>query len=480
MAKNTLMHTLNFMIKFFRFNINQVTFIELKNKLGIKTWLMAGFSALSLLYACSDDENTAGLEIHPPNDAISIEHRDSAVVKAYTYENENNIVVASSYASVLLGYCNDPVLGQFQNNFITKVGITTTSEIYDSVIVIADSLILYLDFYASDGDTTMPQEINIYELELNSDINNLQGVELDNQTLDGYYNPNEPLTTFTLQPRTSWYNDTVSRSPIRIDLSDKQDLIERLLTREIVINTDSLIYPYQDVTVFNEHLLNGLYFEAVKNNESGSVAVINIDSTRMAMYYRAIGDATTDTLTYVYPIATQSKANLYYRTFNEALVYNKMYTNIEMSVEDTSIYLKNNNAFYTRIVIDDIGEWDPLVSINKASIFLECEEQIDSDTLFKPIESIVAYREIGSDKYLLAKHNDQEGGPAPIYYNSTKRGYEIVITGEMQDMIKEEESSIMLYVRSNENHFSSRRTILNSPLKENNPMKFIVTYSIYQ
>ncbi len=478
MAKNTLMHTQNFMIKFFRFNINHETFIQLKNKFRIKTWLVAGFSALSMLYACSDDGNSAGLEIHPPNDNISLLIHSSNDLKAFTYESENKIFISTSHSNVLLGLCNDPILGQFQNNFITKVGIAPSNDIYDTVIVEVDSLILYLNFNSSDGDTTEIQDINIYELELDSDITDLNGVELYSHTLNGYYNP-KVLKTFPLQPRKSWYNDNVNRSPIRVDLSKEQELIDRLLIREIAINEDSSIYPYQNLTLFNEHILNGFYFEAVKNDKSGSVASLSKDSTRMVMYYRVIGDTKTDTTSFIYDIASQPKANIFYRTFKEDLTYNKMYTDINRASEDTVIYIKNNNAFYTKIVIDDIGIWtQDSGSINKAAIFLEFSEVIDTNTLFYPIGSLIAHRKVGSELYPLFKHTSSKG-IVPIGINFDRTGYEIVITKEVQDMIKERENSITLVIKSAENYSTPRRVILNSPLKDESPMNFTITYTKY-
>lgn len=458
------------------------------NKIKIKTWLLAGFSALCMLSACNDDEYSTGLEIHPIDELIGVYHDSSRTIKAYTYENENEIFVSNSQTNYMLGFCNDPHLGEFQNDIITHVSFSDLkySFIDSAKSLTVQSVKLYLDFGYSDGDTTGLQSFSLYELSKNVSVRDLNDVELYEETLFDYYDQNNPLHTFQVQPRRSW-PDTLS--VIEIDLPI--EFAERLLTDTIFQEGDTLL-PYRNDSIFNAEILNGFYIKSNSNSQSKSISTLIMnDSTRLEVsYIKVYNDTLVDTVNYRYDIKSEYKANLFYKNLSEKIAYNKMYTDIEMATTDTVVYIKNNNGAYTQIRIDSIGNWNRKdsgnVVINKASILLELNEYDYADsslaTDYSPLSSVNVFREIGSSLYGLRAHLDASGNVSPISGRLTRAGYgyEIIITEEVQELFKNEQwdEPLHLIVRSSSNSGSPNRVILNSSTN-NNPLKLLITYSKY-
>lgn len=509
MAKITLMHTQTFMTRFLRNNPTQNILPKIMNILKMKTWLLAGFCALSLLYACTDDEYNAGLEIHPKNELIGIGHDSSQTIMAYSYVNENTINISTGYTNMVLGYCNDPILGETTNNIISHIDKSDITSHFLEDIIIVDSVNLYIQMVSSDGDTTNNQNISIFELEHDADLLNLSGVDLYTETLFGYIKPTALVDGFEFKPYINWADTSdTDTSIITIPIRD-EEFINRLSTdvvdhfdvtidsvydadSNLTINYDTtLYYNYNTDSLFKANVLNGIYIKSNKSS-SQSLSVINCSGTNMQMYYRrfytdtATGLQTHDTLSFFYSFDDQYKASIFYKEISNNFIYNELYTDIDGPnvKEDTVVAIKNNNGLYTQIVIDGIGNWEDSVNtvINKASILLEFNEPIDIINSFTQIPSVYIHRILDSELTYLAYHYDASGVAALAHRSTgTGYGYEIILTSEVQELYenKQWDEPIYLQVKSTSNISLPNRVILNSHLHDENPMQLMITYSKY-
>lgn len=451
------------------------------------------FATLFVVFSCKDDQENIGKELFPNEQKVILKNDSSRVLHAYTYQSENFISATRSMSNILLGYSNDPVLGTMQCDLITHISLSDPVKTPFSdkeAKVEVDSCVLYLEFYYSEGDTTKEQSFTVFELSPNANIADLEKKELYNHTLNDYFDPSKPLATFTYQLRKTW-NDTKNKkryTPVPFHLP--KEFGQRLLTYYKVENGDTIL-PYKKDSLFRKHILNGFYLKSNPDKNSRGFSVLSKgtedtkikDSTRVQVYYKLHKKDTTESLSYVYDIASQIKANIFHNEFNKSLVYNKMYTSLSMAQTNSSIYLKDNNALYSRILVESIGSWadSGTVAINKAAVNLPVEKRIGNDTIFEPIQAIYVYYKKNKNYYPLQMHTDSEGKILPITYNKEKNNYEIILTREIQQLYKEKkwDTPIELLIKSATNSTSARSSIINSPIHETNPMKLILTYTKY-
>lgn len=452
------------------------------------------FATLFILFSCKDEQNEIGKELLPSNQKAILRNDSSKVLHAYTYESENYISVTRSMSNVLLGYSNDPVLGAVQCDLITHVSFSDPLKVPFSdkeARAEVDSCVLYLEFYSSDGDTTKEQSFTLFELSPEANIANLDRKELYNHTLNDYFDNSKPLATFTYQLRKAW-NDTKKKkryTPVPFHLP--KEFGQRLLSYYKIENGDTIL-PYKKDSLFRKHILNGFYIKSNPNKNSKGISTLsknppnskNVrDSTRMQVYYKLHKKDTTESHSYVYNIALQTKANIFHNEFNKSLVYNKMYTDLSRAQTNSSIYLKNNNALYSRVLVESIGSWadSGTVAINKVAINLPVEKRIGNDTVFKPIQGIYVYYKKNKNYYSLKMHTDSEGKPTVIMYNKKLNSYQVILTHEAQQLYKQKkwDTPIELLVKSATNSLSGRSSIINSPIHDTNPMKLILTYTKY-
>lgn len=462
---------------------------------------MAGFYALSMLYSCSDEDYEAGVSLHPPSELISVHFDSTQTVEAYSYEMENNFIVSYDMSYLLLGYSNDPILGETENAFAThieyysSVFVHPTTLIKDSVYVqdsdtsywsqvntvhenhiIIDSVYLLLEFGSSTGipytdSIGIDQEIEIYELLHDVNLYSLNGKESNSNSFDDKIKP-EILAKATFTPYSIWNIDNNEKT-LRIDLP--LELGKRLLQDTIFEGSDTIL-PYQDESYFNEHILNGLYVKPKNDvNTRTTISSIIAASTSVGVKYRHFnitgGDSViVDTAVFTVSATNTYKTNHFQNHYSAGVVTNPISTDVGEAKSDDYVYLKNNGLF-ARIVIDDIGNWadSTNISINKASIKLDFIEPFDTNTVFSPIPTLIVFQEIGNTLAYMQDHFD--GNSSLV--NRTEDGYEIILTTEMQKMIKNNEKSITILFQSASNNSSAYRSVMLQPKHIN------ITYSKY-
>ncbi len=441
-----------------------------------------------LLPSCKDEENKLGDNLFPEKQKVGVFSDSLRELKAYSYQKENYISVTRDFKSFLFGCQNDDLFGSLQCDIITHVGLTSLKEplfVKMDSIVEVDSCVLYLEFVKSEGDTIGKQKFNLYELNKDVKVADLDGKELYKHTLLSYFDKSKPLATYTYQPRKTWGKKTDNYSPIGFKLP--KEFAEKLIQNQIIKNGDTIL-PYSNTDNFNKNILNGFYLESESLSESKSIATISKlsksgqDSTRLQLFYKVKKADTTEVHSYTYNISVQPKANIFKNTLKKELVYNKMYTSIDMAKTDVNTYIKNNNGLYTRIVVENIGNWEDsgTVAINKVSVILPTQPREFDTYSLEPIRALYAYYKHDGKMYPLEMYATEKS-LLPIKYNRKKGFYEVVITSEVQKLYKQKKwnEPIELIIQSATNTMTANSSIINSPTNPINPMKVILTYTKY-
>ncbi len=422
----------------------------------------------SLLSSCVDDTSNLGLELQNPDDRVYVFNDSSMHVNTYTYQRADSIYLSPGY--MLLGYNNDAKLGQFENNFMTEVTLSSSSVDFGEE-PIEDSLILYLDYSYAYGDTNQTQNITVYELEkemsLNNISNSINGRPMEDDVIEDYYDKNNVLTTFSFTPNPS---DSL---PLRIIMPDE--------LRDRILDTTY----YDSLNRFNENVFRGFYFVA-EQIDGGGVTYFNTGSlTRMELYYHN----ENDTSTYEYSINEYSyRCNIFKRTPNPDIKVVEVGALPIESDEQELFYIKNSNGYEGRIDISGLQEWADTLgyySINKALLTIYTEQPTNPiDSLYYPHSSIQVLKLDTSDykkrSYLVEyiTTNEYLNIPFTLLPDSTY-GYQININSTLFNAINNGEDKLSLILTTNRttNIASANRTILKGATDTESPLKLKLTYT---
>ncbi len=437
----------------------------------LKTFLWVGFCVSGyLLFSCTDDVSQLGLDLQNPIEKLQVHNDSSSVIHTYSVQQPDSITLWPYY--LLLGYCNDPALGQFQNNFMTEVSLTSFSTDFGDNPV-ADSLVLYLDYVAAYGDTTQTQNITVYELNKNLSLNDtaesINRQPMEESVIAKYYDASKPLMTFSFRPNPA---DTM---PLRIKLPNS--LRDRLL--------DTSYYHSQDT--FNLKVFRGFYFVANINDGGAISYFVDDDSTRMELYYH------DDTVkhAYVYDIYNETyKCNIFKRSYNPDIKVVPYKTTPDISYEQDLFYLKNNNALEGRIDISGLHTWadSGLFTINKAELILTVKPpETPSDSIYKHHASIMVF---GIDsvfkRYYLGDYYDSYNQAYnSVPYDTVVDGYIVSLNYTIANAIKNGEDKVSLTIETDNSSIPANislatRTLFLGAKAAEKPVKLKISYTKFK
>ncbi len=418
-----------------------------------------------MLLSCVDDTSNIGLELQNPDDRVFVFNDSIDMINSYTYQRSDSIYLSPSY--MLLGYNNDPKLGVFENNFMAEVTLIKFDIDFGDNPV-ADSLVLFLDYAYSYGDTSQIQNITIYELKkelsLNDTANSIHGRPMDKDVVSEYISHGRPITTFSFNPYPS---DTM---PLRIEMP--ADFRDRFM--------DTVYYESQDT--FSTSVFRGFYFVAEPIVSGGAISYFNFGAlTKMKLFYH---NNDKDSLTIIYDInASSYKCNIFFRTTNPDIKSLPIETEPEASFEQELFYIKNNNTFEGRIDITGLQSWADtigLFSINKALLTVYTElPATEDDSLYYPPSILQAFK-IDDDfiKTYLAEYYSSSGY-GNIIYDSHLNGYQIKIKNTLYNTIQSGEDKLSLILSTDGliNKSTSNRYILKGANNTEQPIKLEITYT---
>ncbi len=134
-----------------------------------KFFLLPTILLLSLISACKKD-SSIGADILPPSDLLNVKFSDTFQLDAKTLAD--TFLRSDKLAKNFLGLINDPLFGQQRASIAME--LDKPNLVYDDTLgpFTVDSVLLFLKYNLVYGDSTVPQDFNVYTL--NSTINETQ------------------------------------------------------------------------------------------------------------------------------------------------------------------------------------------------------------------------------------------------------------------------------------------------------------------
>ncbi len=429
------MHTQNFM-----------TALSKKNTLKNFNLLLF-LVTLVWLVACEKDPTSIGLSLHDDTEIINGSTFDTITIKAFTISEDSLSTDERSLA--LLGSYTDPIFGYTEASFITQIKMASSNVSFGNN-PIADSIIICLDYQSYYGDTTVPQTVEIYEIE--------KSIYLDSTYYSNFditpYIPNQQLIgTLTFTPRP---ND----SCLIIKLSDTfaQKIISASSTD--LLNNENFLKFFK-----------GFYFKTIPNTSDGAILYFNLLSRRskVTLYYRNANE--NKKYDFVFN-NTCARINLFKHDYTTSQI-----TSInDTTASDSLLYLQSMSGLNVKIHFPFIKEFakKDLLAFVKAELIIPVYVDHYSNKYKAPNKLLLAALksdgkyEFLPDYYI---HPNYFGGSS----NSNYTEYRFNITRFLQELAytNRQDFGIVLFV--SENRVSSNRVIIKGP-KAHNGMRVSITY----
>jgi hypothetical protein len=454
-----LIPTPHFMMNYYRIK-KLKTIFTLNTIASIKTFRWVGFFfAISWLVSCNDELNDVGLEISPSS-RVLIFHDSLTLLNSYTVAMED--LITTNPTNLILGYMIDTRLGVFQNNFMAEVK-TLGRAVDFGENPVPDSVVLLLKYTSINGDTLTPQTISFYELNLEKELDVINGKPNSDATVNQYYNPDKFLGSFTFTPP-----DTVTVMRFKLPYS----LAERLI--------DTANFKYYDTVVyFNWNVFRGIYAMAKPLTQGGGTCNFTYsDSTMVQLYYH---NDSLETASYTYNINTTTKCNLFKRSLNPDINIVPYKTEPDSALQQNLCYVKSYNGCETRIDISGLKTWadSGYFAINKAflTVYADYTDTIEEQTY--PPMSLGIYQ-LG-DSYsidsVLDYYSYSTGQWGVVGYDTSINAYNIKLTQQLYSTIQEGKDTLSLVLTSSTNKTAPNRMILKGARDSDFPMELNITYT---
>ena len=388
---------------------------------------------LIVLQACKKDPSVIGLDIHPQSDKVTAATLSFSGINAFTFSEDSLSTDERSLA--LLGSYNDPVFGLTSASFISQVRLSSLSLDFGTSVQ-ADSICLYIDYTSFYGDSTVSQNINIYELANSIYPDSIYYSNFDANTV---INP-VPLHSFTYTPRP---NDSCLTIKLPIELAQR------------FIAAPSSIY--EDNAAFLE-FFKGLCFMPDASLPGGGIAYFNLLSTKtyMILYYTNQDGPQT----YNFSINTNcARINLFNHNYG-----NSMVTGINDSVTShSSIYMQAMSGLGMKIYFPGLTSWKDSgdIIISKAELIIPVNTSFNNSLYTSPSKLLnVGITSSGTYEFL----SDYVVGEA--YFNGKlneeTQEYRFNIGRYIQSLVDGTKTDNGIAVLCSDNRVSSNRVVINN------------------
>ncbi|MBA4409430.1 MAG: hypothetical protein C0397_08410 [Odoribacter sp.] len=437
-----------------------------------------GFVCMVITFwSCTNDINDLGKDLLLPGDLVAVgKVTEKGTIKAYTLTDEKQRTDEPAYN--LLGTFNDPVFGKTTADFACQFRLTGYPDFSKNARI--DSLVLYLLYLETYGDTITPQKLKVYELASDLDIDqkydqdlNLKGLAKSEVLAEKNYIPKFKLDSLTNSYGSTKKNpkDTVIQE-IAIKLDQK--LIQKLMA------ADSLTWSDNDKFL---KYFKGLYIEAGDLNQGGAIMRIYTlaSGSRMVMHYH---NSENDSLYYNYNI-NENTARV--SRFTHDYSKTSFSANLNKQVnQDSLIYLQTTGGLRSKILIPDLENWTKLIPdysdqsakivINQAELIFQVDTIVSDTARYIPPQQLVltAIDKDGKE-YLpsdVAFSSLYYGGR----YDSTDKTYRFNIAKHMQEVIEKKKENYGFHLATAFRSASFRRVVLKGATS-NTGIRLEITYS---
>lgn len=248
----------------------------IKRHFGLASTKLLKWGLLFLVVAgiiSCENSDQLGLEIAPPGERFAYHIDSSSIVSMETLRQDS--LTSERRSAVLLGATADNIFGSHQAGILTQFRLSSNDVDFGTDIQL-DSVIVLLKYHGSYGDTTGLQEIKVFEM---TDNLELDSTYYSNLSLDTYYDPGAPVAEMSYYPTPG--SDSLT---IRLDDAIGYKILEADTTH------------LKDNDAFLEYF-KGLYIKPEPVTSGGSMSYFNLagEDSRMIIYY---GNSEEDSLTY--------------------------------------------------------------------------------------------------------------------------------------------------------------------------------------
>lgn len=420
---------------------------------------------VAMLPSC-DNEDKMGGDLLPSTDKASIRVVDTFEVKACT---ELVGEVASSNSSYLIvGELDDPIFGKTSASFAAKFSNSSYKKFSDNAV--CDSVVVTFGidttarrFY---GDSLANVTLELYKL---VDTMSFNGAYTNAFDMSEKYDE-VPLATATFVPRNA---DSLVRFVIDAAYGDL-----------IIANTADKTYD-ENVAGFYVKASDGNCLMRFHTNNKGSQQKVyfhNLD--------RDASDNSNSTVDYTIT-STDPRISMFARDFAG--------TDVEKYIGNYSnagyVYLSSMAGTCIKLDFPDIAKLNKLDSkymiVNRAQLVCPlADTEVSLDNQYQPLDKMLVRGSLADNKtsyfqeFLTYYNGESNPTLSAIGVDYANRCYTVNLTRRVVDMLDKlsknltVDYNVMLYPNGGVTDFE--RSVINSPLHPDKPMKLVVEYITYE
>jgi len=404
---------------------------------GLPAKLSAGVLLLLSLFSCTKDPYELGFDLLPPSDTLNVLVTDTCTVEAYSVIQDS--VRTDEASTVILGSMVDPIFGKTTAGFYSQMRLGADSPDF-GINPVLDSLVLILYYAGHYGDTTMMQNVRVYEI---SEDVILDSSYWSNQRVAAYP---ALLGTETFYPRPS---DSVKVSGkmmaahLRINLNKFSNYLG-----------DKFLYAPADVLAENSNFVKffkGLYVESNPVSYGGALLNFSAGSSTSCLEIW-FHNSESDSLSYQFPIDDKAArfTTIDHNGYLDASPeLKRQILNHDTAMGANQLFLQGLGGVKLKLrfpYMKDFGKGH-LIAVNDALLMFN---NLETDTTYAPPPTLTMIRQdsIGRISFL-ADENEGTSYFGGIY-NRTDRSYYFRITQHIQKVIQHSYSnSFDLYLLVN-------------------------------
>lgn len=429
------MLTQNFMIKYFKKNMNKInSLVKPKNLvrllLGVLPFLM-----LLVTISCEEEPNSLGANLLPDDDKI-VYYYDTTI----TFEGsifDKSAVITSDLSQYPIGIIEDEFLGQFSAKLASQFLQEKIDYILDFDSFTLDSVKLYLEIDTIFGPSENNQTFKVYEI-----TTDIESSVYSDENIQDYFDEGDLVST-----GSNIDGDTLLVVPLTTDFGEK-----------FFSFGDTLNAAYENVLEF----FDGLAILPDSYENEGQILITNINSTnsKIVLYYN-------DTLSLNYRFVLGNKFGNYTNSFDAEDVSNYCNDSIlfYQAISGVSSKIKFNNY-------KDIFDPDSNYSVLSAKIYMPIYKNEASDIFPIPDNLFMYYSDEDSVLTAVSDYNSAYFYSYGRYDNSNSR-YTFNVSKHFQDILRGEIEDTCLNI--------SMRAVYPYPyrvmLKKGENIRFKVTYT---
>jgi len=392
------------------------------NRLLPFCFLLPVFAILVFLASCKKDSYELGQAILPSSDTLNVKTSDTTTIIAYSILQDS--VRTDETTTNMIGSIQDPVFGNTTAGFYSQFRLAAEAPDF-GVNPVLDSIVLQLNYAAIYGDTNAYQNIKVYEISHDMNVDSTY-YSVDQVSTYGNLLAN---MTFKPAPTDSVMLDSVKTPPhIRINLGN---ITHYLGNKILQAPTDVLASNASFMTY-----MKGLYIQTTPRSSGGSLIGISPygSMSKLVVYFHNNAE---DSLLFN---LLMTSACARFNTFNHSNyvgaepMLRTQVLNHDTTLGKEKLYLQGMGGIKIKIRIPHIKNYSKLgkIAINNAILIFK---NYETDTTLKPPPSLSLLRldSLGHIGFIVDENEGSTyfGGT----YDKTKRTYQFRITRHIQQIL---------------------------------------------